>query len=266
MLPSHLARWRLPLSSLLLFHHLSASLAQLQVQLSFYTDNQCQVASTEHATASISISKCIVTIGLGSIAHAAVPCSNGNVQLLGYSDTVCSTQLGSMDWYRTGTNCVTRYSGDIAAIMLTCAQEDDAGKINPGTPTATSTISVGPVADLATSATKSASGSSASVIATQTATSSSPSSSSAGGSNGNSTDSTGGNITGGTSSPSSSSKSGLSTSDIISLAVGLGVGIPTVVLGIFGLRRVINVYHGGHGTTHSNSHRLGLISTGEIYR
>lgn len=245
----------LPLSLLIIFYQLSAALAQLQVQLNLYTDNQCQIASTQKATVSISISICIVTIGLGSISHSSVPCSNGNVQLLGFSDTACGTQL---DLYSKGNTCIGPYRGDVAAVMLTCAQEDNSGNINPGTPTTTSTISVGPVADAAPTATKSVSGSSSSVTATQTAASSSPSSS--GGASAND------NGTGGANPSSSSSSSRLSTSDIISLAVGLGVGIPTVILSYLAVRWARIRYNMRRENPQENAYSLGLISTGEVYR
>lgn len=222
---------------LLLFHDLSAVLAQLQVQLNFYTDHQCQTPSTEHAAASIPISECIITPGLGSISHQPVPCQNGNVQLVAYQDTSCGTQLGSLDWYRVTNQCSARFSGDIAAILLTCSQVSDAGTIDPGTPTTTSTIVVAQVADLAPTVTQSVASSSLSVTnsggvnATQTTSSSSPSSSNKGGGSGT------GNSAGGNSTSSSSASSGLSTSDIISISVGLGVGIPTILVGLWGLRR-----------------------------
>lgn len=197
----------------LLFLGLSAVLAQLQVQLNFYTDHQCQTPSTEHAAVSIPISECIVTPGLGSISHPSVSCENGDVQLVAYQDTSCGTQLG------------------------VCNQVSGAGTIDPGTPTTTSTVVVAQVAGSAPTATHSVASSSLSVThsgritTTQTASSSSPSSSNNGGDIGTN------NSTGGNSTSSSKSSSGLSTSDIISIAVGLGVGIPTILIGLWGLRR-----------------------------
>ncbi|MCJ1271768.1 hypothetical protein MMC22_011673 [Lobaria immixta] len=221
----------------LLFHGLSAVLAQLQVQLNFYTDHQCQTPSTEHAAVSIPISECIVTPGLGSISHPSVNCENGDVQLVAYQDTSCGTQLGVLDWYKVTKQCSARYSGGIAAILLTCNQVSGAGTIDPGTPTTTSTVVVAQVAGSAPTATHSVASSSLSVThsgritTTQTASSSSPSSSNNGGDIGTN------NSTGGNSTSSSKSSSGLSTSDIISIAVGLGVGIPTILIGLWGLRR-----------------------------
>ncbi|MCJ1230183.1 hypothetical protein MMC12_006855 [Toensbergia leucococca] len=137
---------------LLLLHHLSTVLAQLQVQLDFYTDLQCQIPSTSHADVSVPVSECIVTPGLGSISINPVACSSGNVQLLAYQDTSCGTQLGVLDWYRVTDTCSARFNGDIAAISLTCNQESDAGTVDPGTLVTTSTLAVGQVADSATTA------------------------------------------------------------------------------------------------------------------
>ena len=227
-------RRTLPLS-VLVFHHLSGALAQLQVQLNFYTDNQCKIPSTEQATASVPISKCIVTVGLGSISFQTVPCSSGHVWLIPYSDSVCGTQLGILDWYKVTNECSAPYQGDIAAIMFTCNQPTDAGTIDPGMPTATSTAMVGQVANAASTPTQStasgmpSSSSDGSATATQTAALGSPSGSGGGITNGNGT--------GDTKTTSPSPSLGLSTNDIISLAVGLGVGIPTIIIGLISLKR-----------------------------
>ena len=217
----------------LLLHDLSVVLAQLQVQLHLYTDNYCKTPSTERAVASVPISECIVTPGLGSIKRSSVNCASGTVQLVGYQDTSCGTQ---QDLVEEVNDCTGAFEGGIAAILLTCNQEDDSGQIDPGTPSTTSTIVVGQVADSAPTAKPSLTSKSPSVTqhrgvtATQTASSSSPSNSLNGGGNGTD-DSAGGNSI----SPSKSS-SGLSQSDIISIAVGLGVGIPSILIALVGLR------------------------------
>lgn len=207
------------------FHGFSAILAQLQTQLNFYTDHQCQTLSTEHAAASISVSQCIVTPGLGSISHQPVPCQNGNVQLIAYQDASCHTQLGVLDWYKVTNQCSARYNGDIAAISLTCNQVSGAGTIDPGTPTTTSTVVVGQVAD-------------SGPTATPTASSNSPSSNNNGDHNGTS------NSAGSNSTPSS----GLSTHKIIAIALGIGFGF-VILIGLGGaLRGRKNIQHQETGT------------------
>ncbi|MCJ1254532.1 hypothetical protein MMC24_002347 [Lignoscripta atroalba] len=222
--------------SVFLVHNLSAVLAQVQIPVRFYTDGQCQTPSTENAAVSIPISECIVTPGLGSISYDRVPCTNGAVQLVAYQDTSCGTQLGILDWYRVTDSCSARYKGAIAAILLTCNQVSGAGTIDPGTPTATSTVVVGQVADSAPTAAQSVASNSRSitnsaVTTARTGSSSSPSSSTNSGGSG--TD----NNAEDSSTSSSSSSSGLSRSDIISIAIGLGVGLPTILIGLWGIRR-----------------------------
>ncbi|MCJ1229925.1 hypothetical protein MMC12_006596 [Toensbergia leucococca] len=212
---------------LLLFHNLSAVLAQLQ-SLDFYTDLQCQTASTEHAEASIPLSECIVTPGLGSVSINPIGCTSGSVNLISYSDTSCGTQLGSLDLEKVTNTCSGRYSGDIAAISLTCNQESDEGTIDPGTLTTTSTITVGQVAGSAQTSSPAGTTSGA-ATATQTASSNTSSNSNSDGDGGTSNSAVG---------SSTSSLSGLSTSDIISIAVGLGVGIPSIIIGLWQLQRL----------------------------
>ncbi|MCJ1386942.1 hypothetical protein MMC17_010071 [Xylographa soralifera] len=224
------------LSLFTLLHHIPTTLAQLQIQLNFYTDGQCQVSSTEHASASVSISECLVTTGLVSISYNPVSCTSGDAVLLGFSDTACGTQLGGSDWFHSN-ECFARYEGDIAAVLLTCSQKNSAGDVDPGTPTATSTILVGPVADAAPTPTQATT---SNAPASQTAALASPTSSNDSGSgtgtSGTSGNSTSGSSTGSASTPSPSSEPKLSTSDIISLGVGLGVGIPTLILTYLGYR------------------------------
>ena len=226
--------------------------SQLQISLSLFTDLSCAVPSTSHATVSTSTENCLVTTGLGSISNSNTPCSNGDVQLLLFSDTSCTQQLSSLDYYRVTKDCLARFSGDIAAVMLTCNQNDGAGNIDAGSAVATSTIPVGMVAG------------SASASPTSSGTASSPSSgTTTGGSSDPSATTSDINNTNNDANPSSSSPK-LSTSDIITIAVGLGVGIPTVAIAyqaykypnysplIFLLRRSGFITNAPHG--HSQPH------------
>ena len=205
---------------ILLFYQFTKTLSQLQ-PLDFYTDESCATPSTENPTTSLGLEICLVTVGLGSVSIHSIGCTSGSVNIIGFSDISCGTPLDILNWFRTGNNCYTRLKGDIAAVMLTCNQINGAGTIDPGTPTSTSTIAIGPVAGgVATSAAASptsgsnsnplTSGFLSSTVPASSAPSSAPSSSS-------------------TASPSSNK---LSQSDIIALGVGLGVGIPTILLAL----------------------------------
>ena len=190
---------------------ISFASAQSPVRLNFYTDQACVDPSTENPVASITLQECLFTTGFGPLSIPSVPCTSGDVQLLAFADTACGTQLDVMDWYKVSNTCAAGFRGDIAAILLICNQETDAGTVSVGDVTVTSTILVGSVANSAATVTPSA-GSASAAVPTPTSSIAPSASIDAPSRSGSASD--------------SSIISGLSLSDKIALGVGLGVGIP----------------------------------------
>ncbi|KAI4152639.1 MAG: hypothetical protein LQ340_002796 [Diploschistes diacapsis] len=125
------------------------------IPIALYTDIHCDTPSTLHPNASLSLGVCAVTPGLGSISLPAYPCTSGDVHVWAFADTSCGNQD---DIFSLGNDCDGRANpGAYAAIMLNCDSN------SPGTPTATTTIDVGPIATggAAASLTPGAGGSSA---------------------------------------------------------------------------------------------------------
>jgi hypothetical protein len=105
-----------------------------------------QTPSTSAPIVSIGLNVCAVTPGLVSFHWEPVPCAGGgDVDYFIFDDTACGNEITILDWYKTGDNfeCYSEFKdGSMAAIMLSCTSEDE----DPGSPTSTTTISVGPVA------------------------------------------------------------------------------------------------------------------------
>lgn len=131
--------------SLFLLLSLPAALSQLTIPLNFYTDNLCANPSAENSSYSANINVCIITTGLGSVSFPSTPCASGSVHLLGFSDTTCVEEINIS---KDPNGCIAPFSGDVAAIIATCNQENEDGQINVS-PTATATVDVGPVAGTA---------------------------------------------------------------------------------------------------------------------
>ena len=138
------------------------------------------------------------------------PCTSGVVQVYAFSDTVCGTQD---DIFSGISHCMERATdGVYAAIMLSCDQEE------PGSPTATTTIPVGPIA------TSSGEGNDTS----SSGSSSSPSSPTSSTDTGSSTDT------------SSSGWDSLSTGGKVGIPIGSIVGLILSIFGGFRYKRYRN--------------------------
>jgi hypothetical protein len=219
----------------LVLSHLHTALSQLSVPLTFYTDNNCADPSTENPSFSAQLNVCIVTTGLGSVIVQTVPCSTGDVNILAYSDSACGA---TSTIFALTDNCFGPIHGDVAAILVTCNQENAVGVID-ASPTATTTVPVGPVAGgVATSATPNAATQTTTPNAgtqttatnggTQTTTlvtSSSPSSTQV------ATPSTSAGSSGG-----SSGDGGFTTADIVAISVSV-VGVIVAVVGVYYQRK-----------------------------
>lgn len=121
------------------------------ISISVYTDIECQTPSTISTNVSLSLGVCAVTPGLGSVSRRDVPCANGVVQVWGFTDITCTTEifLGLTSY---GDGCYGRATpGAVAAILLNCDEN------SPGTPTATTTIKVAPIATGGSSSAKASS-------------------------------------------------------------------------------------------------------------
>jgi uncharacterized membrane protein YfcA len=135
---------------------------------------------------------------------------NADPKLLRYSDSICAQQAKA--WLED--KCFWYFSMlSIPSIQFTCDQASD----NPQ-PTSTFTATATRIAGVATGATGASQGTG--TATTSAAGNSAPTAGSTGTSGGSS-----GNA-------SSTGSSGLSTSDRIAIGVGLGVGIPSVVIAL----------------------------------
>ena len=188
------------------------------IPITLYTDNACETPSTTAANISLNLGVCVVTPGLGSFELEPFPCPSGSVANYVFSDTACG-QVDENSYYRGGNNgyCYAPYTGDMAALMLSCDQTD------PGQPTSTTTIDVGPVATGGAS----------------TSAASSPSPTVDGG-DGDGSSNNGTNTTSGSDSSSDSSSLGsgwdsLNYAARIGIIVSLAMGIPTILIGLFAL-------------------------------
>jgi len=116
-----------------------------EIPLSLYTDESCLTPSTSAPNITLGLNVCTVTTGLESFILPVTPCISGNVAVWGFTGNACAN-LGTGSWEISATHCYTSSSnGAIAAIMLTC--DANADETAPSAATATTTVSVGPVAN-----------------------------------------------------------------------------------------------------------------------
>jgi hypothetical protein len=146
--------------------------------------------------------------------HFSIQMCNADLKLLRYQDSICAQQTtGGLE-----DKCFYYFpTFSIPSIQFTCDQPSN----NPQ-PTSTFTATATRIAGVATGAAGASQGTGSAT--TSAAGNSAPTAGSTG-----TTESTG---TGGSSSGNATSagSSGLSTSDRIAIGVGLGVGIPTIVI------------------------------------
>lgn len=192
--------------------------------LQFYNDYDCEHPSTINPTVTLQLSTCLVTTGAeGVVIDTVPPCSQGTAAPIYYSDTACGVQTSNVSPSLFSKGCFQLADGvdlfNAKSLMFSCQPAAN----NPH-PSSTTTAVISALAAVATGSTGSNGGGSGS------------STSSAGGSSstGTSTQKNGTGGTGssneGTSGTKSTSSSGLDTGDIIALAVGLGIGIPTIII------------------------------------
>ena len=193
--------------------------------LQFYNDYDCEHPSTLNPTVTLQLSTCLVTTGAeGVVIDSLPPCPQGTAAPIYYSDTACGVQTSNVSPSIFSKGCFQLADGvdlfNAKSLMFSCQPAAN----NPH-PSSTTTAVISALAAVATGSNGGGSGSS-----------SGSSTSSAGGSSstGTSTQKNGTGSTGssneGTSGTNSKSSSGLDTGDIIALAVGLGIGIPTIII------------------------------------
>ena len=196
--------------------------------LQFYNDYDCEHPSTLNPTVTLQLSTCLVTTGAeGVVIDTLPPCSQGTAAPIYYSDTACGVQTDNVSPSVFSKGCFSLADGvnlfNAKSLMFSCQPAAN----NPH-PSSTTTAVISALAAVATGSTGSSGGGGGS--------SSGSSTSSAGGSSstGTSTQKNGTSSTGSSSESTpganSTSGSGLDTGDIIALAVGLGIGIPTIVI------------------------------------
>ena len=193
--------------------------------LQFYNDWNCEHPSTLNPTVTLQLSTCLVTTGAeGVVIDTVPPCPQGTAAPIYYADTACGVQVDVTESIFS-KGCFELAAGvnlfNSKSLMFSCQPAAN----NPH-PSSTTTAVISALAAVATGSTGSNGGGGGSGSST----------SSAGGSSSTGTNSqkngTGntGSSNEGTSGTSSTSDSGLNTGDIIALAVGLGIGIPTIVI------------------------------------
>lgn len=227
-------------------------------KIKLYDDWSCDIPSTIHPTVSLPLSVCLVTTGgEGLIIAELPPCNDGTANLIYYQDTACgvSTTVSSSI---SADNCMQLAAGkglyNAKSVMFSCKAAED----NPQ-PSSTSTAVVSAVAGVATGSaddngaasstpspatTSSDPGTTSShsaatssdhsgskttaPSATSAQTGASASRSSTGTTSGGSSNTTVNEASTTTSKPSSNSSLGMS--NVIALAVGLGIGVPTIAI------------------------------------
>ena len=210
-------------------HALAASDAAGKINL--YDDYNCNHPSTLNPTVTLPLSTCLVTTGgEGLVIADFPPCPQSTATLIYYQDTACGVQTTDVSTSISAQNCFQLAFGtdlyNARAVMFSCQPAAN----NPQ-PSSTTTAVVSALAAVATGSTESnGSGSSTSAAgSTPTDTSTQKNSTGSSGSNSNGDTSTSTSTSASTSSGSGSG-SGLNTGDIIALVVGLGIGIPTIVI------------------------------------
>jgi len=191
-----------------------------QGKLALYLDFDCKTPSQLQPSVSLPLSTCLAPVGAVSVAIQLLPkCNNGaTASLIMYDDTSCArssfSKTGSYTGWSDINNCFYRFiSTSVPAVMFTCEKPAN----NPQ-PTSTSTVSASMIAGVATGDVGGPTAAATSLPGT--GSNSLPTNGSDGG-GGDSLGSAGG-----------SPLSGLSTSDRIALGVGLGVGIPSIVIAL----------------------------------
>ena len=211
-----------------------------QGKLALYLDFACSTPSSLEPSVSLPLSTCLVPVGAVSLAIQQFPkCDSGTANMIMYEDTSCALNTFSKSESYTGwssrDNCFYWFIGkSIPGVMFTCEEP----ATNPQ-PTSTSTVRASIIAGVATDdpATGSATGpATGPADASKTTTASTGKTTATTGKTTATTQSGTGSATtstAGTSSDnaSSSNSSGLGRSDKIAIGVGLGVGIPSIVIG-----------------------------------
>ena len=196
--------------------------------LQFYNDYDCEHPSTLNPTVTLQLSTCLVTTGAeGVVIDTLPPCSQGTAAPIYYSDTACGVQTDNVSPSIFSKGCFSLADGvnlfNAKSLMFSCQPAAN----NPH-PSSTTTAVISALAAVATGSTGSNGGGSGS--SSGSSTSSAGSSSSTGTSTQKNGTSSTGSSSESTPGANSTSGSGLNTGDIIALAVGLGIGIPTIVI------------------------------------
>ena len=227
--------------SLLSFHPvfgpiaLSAA-ASAAGKINLYDDYDCNTPSTLNPTVTLPLSTCLVTTGGGGLViDQTPPCPQGTATLIYYQDPACGVQTTDVSTAIASNNCFQLSDGtdlyNAKSVMFSCQPAAN----NPE-PSSTSTAVVSALAAVATGSTGGngsgeggggGGGSSTSAAGSSTPTDTNTQQNSTGGTT---TGSTTGSTSPSNSDSGTSSGSGLDTGDIIALAVGLGIGIPTIVI------------------------------------
>ena len=206
-------------------------------KINLYNDYDCNHPSSLNPTVTLPLSTCLVTTGgEGLVIAEFPPCPQSTATLIYYQDVACGVPTSDVSTSIFAQNCFQLASGtdlyNARAVMFSCQPAAN----NPQ-PSSTTTAVVSALAAVATGSTESnGSGSSTSAAgSTPTDTSTQKNSTDSSGSNSNggtrtSTSTSTGTSTSTSTSTSSGSGSGLNTGDIIALVVGLGIGIPTIVI------------------------------------
>ncbi|KAK1765329.1 hypothetical protein QBC33DRAFT_176407 [Phialemonium atrogriseum] len=209
-----------------------------QGKLALYLDFACSTPSSLEPSVSLPLSTCLVPVGAVSLAIQQFPkCDSGTASMIMYEDTSCALNTFSKSKSYTGwssrDNCFYWLIGkSIPGVMFTCEEP----ATNPQ-PTSTSTVRASIIAGVATDdpATGSATGpadasktTAASTGKTTASTGKTTATTQTGTGTGSTTTSTAGTSS---DNASSSNSSGLGRSDKIAIGVGLGVGIPSIVIG-----------------------------------
>ena len=119
------------------------------IPITLYTDTDCVTPSTSATNVSLGIGVCAVTPGLSSFHLGSFPCLSGSVRYYIFGDTACGHTTDFTDHY---ADCHSAIEGGLAAVMLSCNQED------PEQPSSFTTINVGPIATAASSTLPAATG------------------------------------------------------------------------------------------------------------
>ena len=212
---------------LLLFYHPISGLGASTPAgtLKLYNDYGCNKPSTLNPTVTLPLDTCLVTTGgEGLVIAKYPPCPSSTASLIYYSDTACGVTNDAIGTSPFSSDCFLLASGsqlyNARAVMFACEPAADHPQ-----PSSTTTAVVSRIAGVETGAAVTSQGSGST---TSTASPGPTQTRSDDGVGGNSDGSSSGNTS--SNSTSSSTRSGLKTGDIIALAVGLGIGVPTIII------------------------------------